>query len=196
MASDSEHAQTRSTRVDGRRNRERIVTTARALLAEDGHVPLERIARAAGVGSATLHRHFGSRLALLEAVFHQEVVDLCAVGESTLAAHPPDTAVVLWLEEVAAHAAATNELGHLILSTPGGAIAPEDTCHGLMYATTLALLRRRDASANTTTDVLAEDLLTIANALGSAVAGDARRARELTRLAAGSAVATTRSPLG
>ena len=64
-------------RADGRRNRERIVAAAVKLVARDGaQASLEEIARRAGVGSATLHRHFPSRGALLEAVFRDGGIDL------------------------------------------------------------------------------------------------------------------------
>jgi len=66
-------------RADGRRNRERIVAAAVELVGRDGaQASLEEIARRAGVGSATLHRHFPSRRALLEAVFSAGVEHLCA----------------------------------------------------------------------------------------------------------------------
>ncbi len=42
---------------------------------------LEEIARRAGVGSATLHRHFRAHRALLEAVFDDRVEQMCAEAE-------------------------------------------------------------------------------------------------------------------
>ncbi|MGW3247876.1 TetR/AcrR family transcriptional regulator [Streptomyces sp. NPDC001070] len=57
------------TRTDAVRNRERIMAAARAVFAEVGAAaPLEEIARRAGVGSATLYRHFRDRPSLLHAV--------------------------------------------------------------------------------------------------------------------------------
>lgn len=56
-------------RADARRNQERLLTAARELIAERGAgVPLEDIARAAGVGIATLYRRFPDREALLRTV--------------------------------------------------------------------------------------------------------------------------------
>ncbi|WP_204038555.1 helix-turn-helix domain-containing protein [Micromonospora qiuiae] len=55
-------------RSDWQRNHKRLVAVAAALVARDGaQVSLEEIAREAGVGSATLHRHFPSRLELRRA---------------------------------------------------------------------------------------------------------------------------------
>jgi AcrR family transcriptional regulator len=56
-------------RADARRNQERLLSAARELIAERGAgVPLEDVARRAGVGIATLYRRFPDREALLRAV--------------------------------------------------------------------------------------------------------------------------------
>ena len=69
-------------RADARRNRDRLVSVASEVVAEQGaEASLEEIARRAGVGSATLHRHFPSRLALLDAVFAERVTALCDHGD-------------------------------------------------------------------------------------------------------------------
>ncbi|WP_267244114.1 TetR/AcrR family transcriptional regulator [Streptomyces sp. PR69] len=53
-------------RADALRNRERIVAAAREMFVEHGpDVPLDEIARRAGVGNATLYRHFPDRAALI-----------------------------------------------------------------------------------------------------------------------------------
>lgn len=57
------------TRADALRNRERIVAAAREVLVERGaEVPLDEIARRAGIGNATLYRHFADRYALIHEV--------------------------------------------------------------------------------------------------------------------------------
>ncbi len=56
-------------RADARRNQELLLAAARELIAERGAgVPLEDIAKRAGVGIATLYRRFPDRDALLRAV--------------------------------------------------------------------------------------------------------------------------------
>ncbi|MGW0755522.1 TetR/AcrR family transcriptional regulator [Streptomyces sp. NPDC002814] len=69
-------------RADALRNRERIVTAAREMFTEFGpDVPLDEIARRAGVGNATVYRNFPDREALV-----REVV--CSVMDRTAeAAH-------------------------------------------------------------------------------------------------------------
>ncbi|MER0242395.1 TetR/AcrR family transcriptional regulator [Streptomyces sp. HSW2009] len=56
-------------RADALRNRERIVAAAREMFVEHGaEVPLDEIARRAGVGNATLYRHFADRSELVHHV--------------------------------------------------------------------------------------------------------------------------------
>nr|WP_228718036.1 TetR/AcrR family transcriptional regulator [Kitasatospora acidiphila] len=56
-------------RADAVRNRERILAAARELFADEGaDVPLDEIARRAGVGNATLYRNFPDRPALIHQV--------------------------------------------------------------------------------------------------------------------------------
>jgi AcrR family transcriptional regulator len=59
----------RPMRADARRNRERILQTARESFAAEGlAVSLDEIARRAGVGPGTVHRHFPAKESLVEAV--------------------------------------------------------------------------------------------------------------------------------
>jgi AcrR family transcriptional regulator len=56
-------------RRDAAENRERILAAARALLAERGlETSMDEVARAAGVGPATLYRRFPTKDALLDAI--------------------------------------------------------------------------------------------------------------------------------
>lgn len=59
----------RPLRADARRNRERVLGAADEAFALEGSgVPLDEIARRAGVGAGTVHRHFPTKESLLEAV--------------------------------------------------------------------------------------------------------------------------------
>jgi AcrR family transcriptional regulator len=67
MSSTSAHP--RPQRADARRNRERVLAAAKeAFEAEGISVPLDEIARRAGVGAGTVHRHFPTKESLLEAI--------------------------------------------------------------------------------------------------------------------------------
>src|SRR5690606_17944092 len=106
-------------RADARRNYERIVRAASEAVARDGaEASLEAIARAAGVGSATLHRHFPSRWSLLQAVFTDRVRGLCDRAEELRTAPGPLEALRTWLREVAVYSTTTRGLAASILSAP------------------------------------------------------------------------------
>ena len=67
-------ADDRPLRADARRNRERLLSVARTAFADEGlSVPLDEIARRAGVGPGTLYRHFPTKEALFEAVVHDRL---------------------------------------------------------------------------------------------------------------------------
>ncbi|WP_212914832.1 TetR/AcrR family transcriptional regulator [Streptomyces sp. TS71-3] len=56
-------------RADAARNRERIINAAREMFVEYGtEVPLDEVARRAGVGNATVYRHFADRIELVRQV--------------------------------------------------------------------------------------------------------------------------------
>jgi AcrR family transcriptional regulator len=61
-------------RADAERNRRRIITAARQVFAERGlDVPMEDIARCAGVGVATLYRRFPTRRDLIAEAFRDKI---------------------------------------------------------------------------------------------------------------------------
>jgi AcrR family transcriptional regulator len=79
----------RPERADAARNRERILEAARGLIAEKGvrAVTLEGVAKAAGVGRATLFRRFPDRATLLLALLDEherELQDAILDGEPPL----------------------------------------------------------------------------------------------------------------
>lgn len=155
-----------SLRSDAARNRAAIVEAARRLFQRDGATAsLEEIARTAGVGSATLHRHFRSRQALLDVVFIDDVERLCAEGELMAADESDADAVWRWLEHVAVHCAADDRLSAVIRQ--GGASPESQTRSFAMLAQAgqrlLARARVRDGTSIT-------DLLIMVNAIAIAAA--------------------------
>lgn len=79
----------RRTRADAVRNREQILRSAVDLLVEVGpSVPLETIARRAGVGIATLYRHFPDRTVLLRQVAVDMLEQSSAVAKTALEQEP------------------------------------------------------------------------------------------------------------
>ncbi|MFP2956377.1 TetR/AcrR family transcriptional regulator [Myxococcus sp. 1LA] len=169
-------------RADGRRNRERIVAAAEELVARDGaQASLEEIARKAGVGSATLHRHFPSRQALLEAVFRDGVAQLCARA----AAQPgenPAAELAAWLEEVAVYTAAHRGLAAALLTGPDGLSAEEICCTDMLLDVLRVLVARASAVGAIHASATTEDLMVLANSIAIANEGDPLTTRRVLRL--------------
>ena len=69
----------RPLRADARRNRARVLEVAQQVFAEEGlAVPIDEIARRAGVGVGTVYRHFPTKDALFVAIIQER---LRSVGE-------------------------------------------------------------------------------------------------------------------
>ncbi|WP_432923479.1 TetR/AcrR family transcriptional regulator [Microbispora sp. CA-135349] len=76
-------------RADARRNRDLIVAAAQDLFLEQGvDVPLEEVARRAGVGVGTLYRRFPDRDALLRAVGEESLRRLDDLAEAAWREEP------------------------------------------------------------------------------------------------------------
>ncbi len=86
--------------AEARRNRQNLIAVATRVFASSGQkrVPLEDIAREAGVGIGTLYRHFPTRQALVEAVYRDQLDRLRVGAREFLATHPPARALRLWMD--------------------------------------------------------------------------------------------------
>ncbi|MGY0500725.1 TetR family transcriptional regulator [Nocardia sp. FBN12] len=94
-------------RSDARRNRALILAAAQRALAERGTtVSLAEVARRAGVGAGTVHRHFPTKTDLLEAVMQQRVDRLAALAAEHLTDPDPGEAFFALC-------------AHVIVTTPG-----------------------------------------------------------------------------
>ncbi|MGP4096129.1 SbtR family transcriptional regulator [Nonomuraea sp. KM90] len=84
------HGTDRELRADARRNRERVLRTAQQLFATEGlGVSLDEIARRAGVGPGTVHRHFPAKEALYLAVATDQLRQLVAQAEALATTSDP-----------------------------------------------------------------------------------------------------------
>jgi AcrR family transcriptional regulator len=78
---------TLSTRSDARRNRERLVASARELFAESGvDVSVEEITQHAGLGMGTLYRHFPTKDELIDAVLEDAFAEIIRIAGEAAAA--------------------------------------------------------------------------------------------------------------
>lgn len=92
-------AAARPVRADARRNVDALLKAAMAVFTTSGvDAPVREIAEKAGVGVATLYRHFPQRSDLIVAVFRHEV-DACADAAAAIAAqYEPGEALARWMQ--------------------------------------------------------------------------------------------------
>jgi AcrR family transcriptional regulator len=174
----------RTMRADAQRNYDRILAAAEAAIARDGaDASLEEMARRAGVGSATLHRHFPSRQALLEAVFRAKVEALCERARDVTTDPDPGTALVTWLRAVVEHAASNRGLAAALMrGAHDGDPAFGATCHSMITSSGGELLERASRAGAIRPGVAIVDLLTLANAIAMATEREPDGAAEAGRL--------------
>lgn len=109
-------------RSDAERNRQRILAAAREVLADrTAEVSMAEVSRRAGVGMATLYRNFPGRRELLEALFAEEVDELCEAAGNL--SGPPGEALLSWLRRFAVfhdnkHPIAAELLRHTDVADP------------------------------------------------------------------------------
>nr|CTQ98450.1 Transcriptional regulator, TetR family [Kibdelosporangium sp. MJ126-NF4] len=88
-------------RSDAMDNRERILNAARAVFAAEGlNVPMREIARRAGVGPATLYRHFPTKEALATEAFADQMRACQTIADEGLADPDPWRGLRLVIERI------------------------------------------------------------------------------------------------
>ncbi|MGP3965179.1 TetR/AcrR family transcriptional regulator [Nonomuraea sp. 3N208] len=149
----------------------RILGAAREVFARQGAgASLKEIARQAGTGSATLHRLFPSRRALLQAVFHDRVEDLCAMAAQRAKDSEPGPALLAWLRDLNAYATASRGLAASLLHHGRDAdlLEQNEGCQAMITSAARALLQRAQQTGAVRPGILAEDLLALINAISLA----------------------------
>jgi AcrR family transcriptional regulator len=173
----------RRLRADAQRNYDLLVAAARDVFQDHGvDAPLDDIARRAGVGNATMYRHFPTRRELIIAVYSGEVAELRARSRSLLAGEPPGDALFDWLQDFIAHVAAKRELALSITDDRTGQRSLLfDRWHHTMHTAASALLTRAQGAGAVRADLNASELLALANGI-ALTAADATQAKRLVVL--------------
>jgi AcrR family transcriptional regulator len=88
----------RPLRADARRNLDLLLHAAMAVFETSGvNVPIREISEKAGVGVATLYRHFPRRSDLIVAVLELQINDCAAAAKVLSAEYEPDEALSRWM---------------------------------------------------------------------------------------------------
>jgi AcrR family transcriptional regulator len=137
----------RPLRADAQRNREKILSAAVRVFAEQGlDAHLERIAKEAGVGSGTLYRNFPTREVLIEAAYRNELARLCDASPELLATLPPREALRAWMGRFIDYATAKFGMAEALRSVTETGVNPYAQSHEMILEALTALL---DAAAGT-----------------------------------------------
>ncbi|GAA2343525.1 helix-turn-helix domain-containing protein [Dactylosporangium salmoneum] len=105
-------------RADAVRNRQRILAAARAAFAEEGPaVSLDDVARRAGVGPGTVHRHFPTKDALFAAVIADRLQELTTLAGELAGAPDAGEAFYAFFHRLAAEAAQNLALSAALTET-------------------------------------------------------------------------------
>lgn len=154
-------------RSDAKENYQHILVTAHAVISEQGaDASMRDIARKAGVGLATLFRHFPTREALLEALLRSKLEELTRKADSFETIDSPNEALVAWLREavifVRVYSGAVTMMA-AALSDPTSAL--HASCEDLRSAGT-RLLQRAQAKGSAEKYMTGSDLFALIGALG------------------------------
>ena len=145
-------------RADARRNYERILKAAWAAFAEGGEsTALEEIARRAGVGIGTLYRHFPSRQALLEALYVNEVQEVCRSAAEP--DYDPWKAFSVWCEGLIGYLATKRALANELLNYLDEDAPLFQECRRAVFAAGEPLLSRAQDAGIVRPDVSFSDVL-------------------------------------
>ncbi|QLJ02928.1 TetR/AcrR family transcriptional regulator [Streptomyces sp. NEAU-sy36] len=141
MATEPSSAPHQPQRADAARNRATVLAAAiRAFGAGDTEPSMREIARQAGVGVATVFRHFPTREALVDAVYQDQVVRLTSGASELLADYPPAQALRRWMDLFAQWQATKHGMTDTLLTMiDAGEISLAHTRQELMSAITMIL---------------------------------------------------------
>lgn len=90
----------RGKRADAQRNRQTVLTAAAEVFVTSGvDAPIRQIAAQAGVGMATIYRHFPTRADLVTAVYRHQIEECAEAGPNLLtSADSPFDALRQWID--------------------------------------------------------------------------------------------------
>ena len=171
-----ELTEARRPRADAERNRGRLLDAARAAFTSgQANVPLEQIARDAGVGIGTLYRHFPTREALVEAVYRKELDDLCASAATLLTGRSPEEALRAWLDGFAGYVAAKREMADAMRAVFASGAVTVSQARGRLTAAVQVILDAGSADGTLRADVRADDVVAMIVGMFTATSLDGGR---------------------
>ena len=152
-------SEARVPRADAARNRRQLLDVAtRVFASAEAEPSLREIAREAGVGIATLYRHFPTREDLVTAIYSDQVERLTSGAHRLLAELPPSEALRRWMDLFGEWVATkSGMLSTLLTMIESGDIAHAQTHSDLIRAIE-DILCAGDTAGDLRGDIAAEDI--------------------------------------
>jgi AcrR family transcriptional regulator len=173
----------RPKRADARRNYEKVLAAAREAFAEGGEsTSLEEIARRAEVGIGTLYRHFPTRQALLEALYVDEVAEVCR-SATELAGTDSWAALNVWFERFIAYLSTKRALAHELLDYMDKDAPLFQTCRASLFAAGEPLLERAQEAGVVRPDATFAEVMQMVMGIAKIPTNDRAQTEHILRIA-------------
>jgi AcrR family transcriptional regulator len=173
----------RPKRADARRNYDKVLTAAREAFAEGGEsTALEEIARRAGVGIGTLYRHFPNRQALLEALYVNEVEEVCR-SAAELDGGDPWEALSSWFESLIGYLATKQALAGELLNYLDRDSALFQVCRTSLYDAGGPMLKRAQEAGAARPDVEFPEVMQMVMGISKIPVADPSQTEHMLRIA-------------
>ncbi|MCI4062079.1 TetR/AcrR family transcriptional regulator [Micromonospora sp. R77] len=154
-------------RQDARENRERILAAADRVFGAQGEAgSTEEVARLAGVGIATVFRHFPTKEALIEAALVRHFTGLLDQTRTATAAPDPATAFSALVRDMIERGASKLTLASMLGEPPPAVV----TVAGELKAAVATALRRAQAAGAVRADVDVEEIYLLIRGLAQTTA--------------------------
>ncbi|WP_313804561.1 helix-turn-helix domain-containing protein [Sphingobium sp.] len=154
-------------RADAKKNHSHILAVAREVITEHGaDASMRDISRRAGVGLATLLRHFPTREALFEALLCTNLDALTQKADVLETSNSPDEALVSWFREWVAF---TQSYKGVVALMAAAHTNPDSALYAscaAVHSASARLLLRAQADGTARTDMNGDDLFGLMAALG------------------------------
>jgi AcrR family transcriptional regulator len=174
---------TRPKRADARRNYEKVLAAAREAFAEGGEsTALEEIARRAGVGIGTLYRHFPNRQALVEALYVDEVEEICR-SAAELEGDDPWEALNGWFERFIGYIATKQALAAELLKYVDRDAQLFKTSRAALFTAGEPLLTRAQEAGVVRPDVDIGEVIQMVMGIAKIPASDPQQTKHILRIA-------------
>jgi len=174
----------RPKRADARRNYENVLVAAREAFAEGGEsTALEEIARRAGVGIGTLYRHFPNRQALVEALYLEEVEEVCRSAAEQPEGADPWEALNGWFERFIAYLATKRALAAELLNYLDRDAELFKASRAALFEAGEPLLTRAQEAGVVRPDVDIAEVIQMVMGIAKVPAGDPSQTEHIIRIA-------------